>query len=277
MNGGSTHTATVSGNVVTLTEVSADGVVTTFSSTLANVTATFAVTTASVATDTAIVAGDVTTTLNGVAIATTLVADESENSIATKIAASIDGNALYSATASGAVVSITAAVAEDQTDIAFADTDTTGTVATTSVTTQGVDSAAASGAVAGSGTYFLLKEKGASNVTLAASAGVAAASGATNVQTLLFTLPENHIINSGSSREYEVFSVGLPEDADTGTTAKVNMNFVDDVNYAPATTKAAAAGNTVWSDRSATGHSNTTNDWLNGFKLDIDINAIAVQ
>ena len=59
--------------------------------------------------------------------------------------------------------------------------------------------------------------------------------------------------------------------------SKINFNFVDDANYAAATTKAAATGNTVWSDRSATGHSNTTNDWLNGFKLDIDINAIAVQ
>ena len=57
----------------------------------------------------------------------------------------------------------------------------------------------------------------------------------------------------------------------TGNTDLTCIN-VDDVNYAAATTKAAATGKTVWSDRSATGHSNTTNDWLNGFKLDIDIN-----
>ncbi|PID70736.1 hypothetical protein CSB37_01470 [bacterium DOLZORAL124_38_8] len=225
-------------------------------------------------------AGTLKISLNGAASVDVAITDGMTKSA---LLTAVQGKAYtnYSAAIAGDTVEFTATGANadsDQTDIvmSFEPTNAGDTLpVTASVKTQGATAVAPGAATPGTGTYFLLTEGGDADVVYARYA--VSADDVEN-EVVKFELPANHNIAGGSSRVYDLYLVGLKDDANDKTDSSVSFELLDDSSYSAAKNKAGqSSANVVWSDKSAVGHSVDTFDWLNGYKLDIDTDSVTVD
>ena len=83
----------------------------------------------------------------------------------------------------------------------------------------------------------------------------------------------NQVLSAGESRTYGLKIDETAQDGDESDDDAVTVEILQDTAYAEPATKAnalAANAAIIWSDESSSSHSDTTQDWMNGYLLDID-------
>ncbi|MDE1919613.1 MAG: hypothetical protein KGH56_02825, partial [Patescibacteria group bacterium] len=110
----------------------------------------------------------------------------------------------------------------------------------------------------------------ASGVSLLDSNTTSATTTKTNVTIDLSqnsTQPKFEQIGAGSSKTYALF--GTVSNWTTGSSLTINLAADSSASSTAAVAlhEGSAAPNTIWSDRSASGHSVSTSDWVNGYLL----------